>query len=56
MDSHIEMGDELQEIFNESLDQIKKRELAVLDNLENLNREIETASKEVQLSFLPQSF
>jgi len=45
MDSYMVMGDELQEIYNETFDQIKKRELSVLENLEQLNREIATASK-----------
>jgi predicted ATP-dependent endonuclease of OLD family len=45
MDSHMEMGDELQEIYNESADQIYKRELKVLQNLEHLNKDIATASK-----------
>jgi len=45
MDSYMAMGDELQELYNESTDQIRKRELKVLENLEQLNREIATASK-----------
>ena len=45
MDSHMEMGDELQEIFNERADQIRQRELKVIQNLEHLNRDIATASK-----------
>jgi ABC-type cobalamin/Fe3+-siderophores transport system ATPase subunit len=45
MDSRMEMGDELQEIFNERSDQIKMRELKVMENLEQLNRDIATASK-----------
>jgi predicted ATP-dependent endonuclease of OLD family len=45
MDSHMEMGDELQEIYNERADQIRKRELNVLQNLEHLNRDIAAASK-----------
>lgn len=47
MDSHMEMGDELQEIYNETLDRIKKRELKVIENLENLNRDIDNATKEL---------
>jgi DNA repair ATPase RecN len=47
MDSHMEMGDELQEIFNEIHDQLRKRELQVMENLEQLNREISTASKKL---------
>ncbi len=45
MDSHMVMGDELQEIYNETYDQIKKREIKVLEHLEHLKREIATASK-----------
>jgi predicted ATP-dependent endonuclease of OLD family len=45
MDSHMEMGDELQEIFNEIQDQVTKRELKVLQNLEHLNKDLATASK-----------
>jgi len=48
MESHMVMGDELQEIFNETNDQIKKRELKVIENLENLNREIVAASKALE--------
>jgi predicted ATP-dependent endonuclease of OLD family len=47
MDSHMEMGDELQEVYNETLDQFKKRELKVMENLEHLNRDIATASKKL---------
>jgi predicted ATP-dependent endonuclease of OLD family len=45
MDSHMEMGDELQEIFQEKADQIREREQKVLENLEHLNRDIAAASK-----------
>jgi len=45
MDSYMVMGDELQELYNESYDQIKKKELKVLENLEQLNRDIASASK-----------
>lgn len=45
MDSHMEMGDELQEIFKEQDDKIREREQRVLENLEHLNRDIATASK-----------
>ena len=48
MDSHMVMGDELQEIFNETYDQIKKRELKVLENLENLNQGIGSAIKALE--------
>ncbi len=47
MDSHMEMGDELQEVYNETLDQFRKRELKVMENLEHLNRDIATASKKL---------
>jgi len=47
MDSHMEMGDELQEVFNETLDQFRKREMKVMENLEHLNRDIATASKKL---------
>jgi len=45
MDSHMEMGDELQEVYNESKDKLRQRELMVMENLEHLNRDISTASK-----------
>jgi len=45
MDSHMEMGDELQEIFNERSDHLRERELKVMENLEHLNRDIAIASK-----------
>jgi len=45
MDSYMVMGDELQELYNASYDQIRNRELKVLENLEQLNREIAAASK-----------
>ncbi|MEN8226780.1 MAG: AAA family ATPase [Bacteroidota bacterium] len=45
MDSLMVMGDELQEVFNASEDQIKQREIEVLENLENLNQNIAAASK-----------
>ena len=44
MDSHMEMGSELQEVFNESSDQFRKRELKVMENLERLKRDIAAAS------------
>jgi len=47
MDSHMEMGDELQEVFNETLDLFMKREQKVMENLEHLNRDIATASKKL---------
>jgi predicted ATP-dependent endonuclease of OLD family len=45
MDSLMEMGDELQEVYNESLDKFRERETSVMENLEHLNRDIATASK-----------
>ena len=45
MDSHMEMGNEIQEIYNERADQVMQRELKVLQNLEHLNRDIAAASK-----------
>lgn len=50
MDSYMVMGDELQELYNETYDQIKQREQKVLENLEQLNREIATASKNLNKS------
>jgi len=47
MDSQMEMGDELQEVYNETYDQLRKRELKVMENLEHLNRDIATASKKL---------
>jgi len=47
MDSHMEMGDELQEVYNETHDHFLKRELKVMENLEHLNRDIATASKKL---------
>jgi len=47
MDSQMEMGDELQEVYNEIHDQLRKRELQVMANLEHLNRDIATASKKL---------
>ena len=47
LDSHMEMGDELQEFYNEMADQFKKRELKVKKNLEHLNRDIALASKKL---------
>jgi predicted ATP-dependent endonuclease of OLD family len=47
MDSHMEMGDELQEVYNEINDKMLKRELQVMKNLEHLNRDIATASKKL---------
>ena len=47
MDSHMEMGDELQEVYNETLDQFRKREQKINENLEHLNRDIAVASKKL---------
>ncbi len=47
MDSHMEMGDELQEVYNETYDKFRQRELKVMENLEHLNRDIATASKKL---------
>jgi len=47
MDSRMEMGDELQEVFNESQDLLRQRELKVMENLDHLNRDIATASKKL---------
>jgi len=44
MDSHMEMGSELQEVFDESSDHFRKRELKVMENLERLNQDISAAS------------
>jgi ABC-type cobalamin/Fe3+-siderophores transport system ATPase subunit len=47
MDSHMEMGEELQEVYNEIHDQLLKREIQVRENLEHLNRDIANASKKL---------
>jgi DNA repair exonuclease SbcCD ATPase subunit len=47
MDSQMEMGDELQEVYNETYDQLRQRELKVMENLEHLNRDIASASKKL---------
>ncbi len=47
MDSLIEMGDELQEVYNLTHDQLLKRELKVMENLEHLNRDIAAALKKL---------
>ena len=47
MDSQMEMGDELQEVYNLTYDQLRQRELKVMENLEHLNRDIATASKKL---------
>jgi predicted ATP-dependent endonuclease of OLD family len=45
LDSHMEMGDELQEVYNENRDNLRQREQKVMDNLEHLNRDIALATK-----------
>ena len=48
MDSYMVMGEELQEVYNEILDQVRKRELKVSHQLEKLNGEIDSASHELE--------
>ncbi len=48
MDSHMVMGDELQEIFNETHDQIRKRELKVMEKLEHMILEISAATQALE--------
>ena len=47
MDSHMIMGEELQEIYNETHDQVKKRENLVLEKLELMSREVAVSSAAV---------
>ncbi len=47
MDSIMEMGDELQEIYEESHEEIKKRENLTLEKLERMKTEVAEASAEV---------
>ncbi|MCK4745943.1 MAG: AAA family ATPase, partial [Bacteroidales bacterium] len=47
IDSHMVMGDELQEIYNETYDQLRKREQQVLEKLENLIKEVADASQAI---------
>ncbi len=47
MDSQMEMGDELQEVYNLTYDQLRQRELKVMENVEHLNQDIATASKKL---------
>ena len=47
MDSHMIMGDEVQEIYNETHDQEKKRANLVLVKLERMSKEVAEASKAV---------
>jgi len=51
IDSHMVMGDELQEIFKETCDQIKQRELKTLEKLENLSHEITAATNAVKKAY-----
>lgn len=48
MDSHMQMGDELQEIFDQAHEQVLKRQQEILERVENMNRQVEEASKEVE--------
>jgi predicted ATP-dependent endonuclease of OLD family len=48
MDSHMEMGDELQEVYNVSLDKLREREAGIMENLEHLNRDKATAYKNLE--------
>lgn len=45
LDSVMEMGDELQEVYNKTYDSLREREQKVMENLEQLQRDIATASK-----------
>ena len=47
MDSHMEMGEELQEVYDKALDKLRERELRVMENLEHLNRDVSIASKKL---------
>ncbi len=47
MDSHMEMGEELQTVYDEALDKLRERELRVMENLEHLNRDVSIASKKL---------
>jgi len=47
MDSYLEMEAELEEIYNESLEQIRERESHILKKLEEINREESEASASV---------
>ena len=48
MDSRMLMGDELQEIYDESLPLIKKRENEILEKLGNLNQNVTEATQQVE--------
>lgn len=50
MDSYMELGDELQEYFNEINDKIKIRETRILESLEKLNRDLSEAQAAVTKS------
>lgn len=47
MDSHMEMGEELQTVYDEALDKLRERELKITENLEHLNRDVSIASKKL---------
>jgi predicted ATP-dependent endonuclease of OLD family len=47
MDSVMEMDDELKEIYNESYEEIKRRENLILEKLERMKKEVAEASVEV---------
>ena len=48
MDSYLEMGDELQEVYNEENELVKTREEQILGKLKSLNREVADASAEIK--------
>ena len=48
MDSHMVMGEDLQEVFDDSLDKIRKRESKVVQHLEKLKQEIVDATREME--------
>ncbi len=48
MDSFMRMGEELQEVYDESDDRIREREIKLMQHLEKLNRETEEASEELR--------
>jgi predicted ATP-dependent endonuclease of OLD family len=48
LDSFMAMGEELQEVYNESHDRVKKREINITHQLEKLKMELETATRELE--------
>jgi predicted ATP-dependent endonuclease of OLD family len=48
MDSYLELGDELQEVYNEENELVKTREEQILGKLKSLNREVADASAEIK--------